>query len=100
MLTQGTSPEVDPERWPDARYIVAWGWNPQSTAPHLWRFIVQARTRGARLVVIDPYRKTGRGDFKDPPGALAWIRSLPDPVMLETVQDAIDAASAQCSCLT
>jgi anaerobic selenocysteine-containing dehydrogenase len=56
VTTHGLSPEVDPERWPAARYVVAWAWNPLSTAPHLWRFIVRARKAGARLVVVDPYR--------------------------------------------
>ena len=56
MATMGASPEVDPERWVSARTIFCWGWNPLSTAPHLWRFILEARRRGARLVVIDPYR--------------------------------------------
>jgi anaerobic selenocysteine-containing dehydrogenase len=54
--THGTSPEVDPEDWPNARYVVVWGWNPLSTAPHLWRLLLSARRAGARLVVIDPYR--------------------------------------------
>jgi anaerobic selenocysteine-containing dehydrogenase len=56
MATMGPSPEVDPERWIQAKTIVCWGWNPLSTAPHLWRFILEARRRGARLVVVDPYR--------------------------------------------
>ncbi len=56
LATTGPSPEIDPEEWPHARLIVAWGWNPLSTAPHLWRFILDARRRGARLVVVDPYR--------------------------------------------
>lgn len=54
--THGPSPEADPELWPNARYIVLWGWNPLSTAPHLWRFILGARRNGARLVVVDPFR--------------------------------------------
>ena len=54
--THGISPEVDPELWPLARYVVLWGWNPMSTAPHLWRFVLEARRAGARLVVVDPYR--------------------------------------------
>ena len=54
--TQGLSPEVDPEEWPNARYIVVWGWNPMSTAPHLWKKILEARRNGARLVVVDPFR--------------------------------------------
>ena len=51
MATNGASPEVDPEEWVHARTIVVWGWNPLSTAPHLWRFILEARRRGARLIV-------------------------------------------------
>jgi len=54
--THGSSPEVDPERWPRARLLLVWAWNPVSTAPHLWRFLVQARRAGARLVVVDPFR--------------------------------------------
>ena len=55
-LTTGPSPEVDPDLWHHARTIVAWGWNPMSTAPHLWRKILEARRAGARLIVIDPFR--------------------------------------------
>jgi len=47
---------VDPERWPKARTILLWGWNPMSTAPHLWRLVLEARRNGARLVVVDPFR--------------------------------------------
>ena len=54
--THGISPEVDPELWPLARYVVLWGWNPMSTAPHLWRLVLEARRNGARLVVVDPFR--------------------------------------------
>ena len=56
VATHGISPEVDPERWPKARTILLWGWNPMSTAPHLWRLVLEARRGGARLVVVDPYR--------------------------------------------
>jgi len=56
LATHGASPEVDPERWPRARLVLVWAWNPLSTSPHLWRFLVQARKAGARLVVVDPYR--------------------------------------------
>jgi anaerobic selenocysteine-containing dehydrogenase len=54
--TQGISPEVDPEEWPHARFVIVWGWNPMSTAPHLWRKLLDARRAGARLVVVDPFR--------------------------------------------
>ena len=55
-MTHGRSPEVDPELWPHARYLLVWGWNPLSTAPHLWRKLLDARKQGARLVVVDPFR--------------------------------------------
>jgi anaerobic selenocysteine-containing dehydrogenase len=87
VLTQGPSPEVDPEEWPNARLIVVWGWNPMSTAPHLWRLILQARKAGARLVVVDPYRsRTARvadQHLRPVPGtdgalALALMRAMVD----------------------
>lgn len=56
VATHGLSPEVDPEEWPHARYVLIWGWNPMSTAPHLWRKLLDARANGAKLVVIDPFR--------------------------------------------
>ena len=55
-MAHGVSPEVDPEEWPNARYLLVWGWNPLSTAPHLWRKLLDARKQGARLVVVDPFR--------------------------------------------
>ncbi len=54
--THGMSPEVDPEEWPHARHLLVWGWNPMSTAPHLWRKLLDARRAGAKLVVVDPFR--------------------------------------------
>src|SRR5215212_1082790 len=56
IQTHGFSPEVDPEEWPHARYVIVWGWNPMSTAPHLWRKLLDARKNGARIVVVDPFR--------------------------------------------
>jgi anaerobic selenocysteine-containing dehydrogenase len=56
MGAHGVSPEVDPEEWPRARFLLVWGWNPMSTAPHLWRKLLDARKAGARLVVVDPFR--------------------------------------------
>ncbi len=85
--TIGSSPEVDPEEWPHARYLLVWGWNPMSTAPHLWRLLLEARRAGARLVVIDPYRsRTARvadEHVRPIPGtdgalALGMMRSIVD----------------------
>jgi anaerobic selenocysteine-containing dehydrogenase len=55
-MAHGVSPEVDPEEWAHARHLLVWGWNPLSTAPHLWRKLLDARRAGARLVVVDPFR--------------------------------------------
>jgi anaerobic selenocysteine-containing dehydrogenase len=78
---------VDPEEWPRARYLLVWGWNPMSTAPHLWRLLLEARRNGARLVVVDPYRsRTARvadEHLKPLPGtdaalALGMMRAIRD----------------------
>ncbi len=50
---------------------------------------------GFATLAIDPYRKTGAPQLGDVEAALAWIRQLPDPVVLETVQEAVDALAAQ-----
>ena len=49
-------PWTDPENLPDARLIVVWGMDPVSTSLHTWELIRTARKRGAKLVVIDPYK--------------------------------------------
>lgn len=57
-----------------------------------------AEEAGLAVLVVDPYRKTGRGDFSDPPGAMAFIRELSDPLVLETIQEAIDALAGHAAC--
>jgi molybdopterin guanine dinucleotide-containing S/N-oxide reductase-like protein len=47
---------TEPEQFAHSRYIIAWGANILGNNVHLWPFIVEARRRGAKLVVIDPYR--------------------------------------------
>ena len=47
---------TEPEQFAHSRYIVAWGSNIHGNNVHLWPFIAEARRRGAKLVVIDPYR--------------------------------------------
>ena len=60
----GVSPEVDPEEWPNARYLLIWGWNPMSTAPHLWLKLLHAQQGGGtargRRPVPQPHRPAGR----------------------------------------
>lgn len=47
---------TEPEQFAHSRYIIAWGANIHGNNIHLWPFIEEARRKGARLVVIDPYR--------------------------------------------
>lgn len=52
----GTGPSTDIEATVNSDLIIIWGSNTISTNIHAWPFFQQARKKGARLVVIDPYR--------------------------------------------
>jgi anaerobic selenocysteine-containing dehydrogenase len=47
---------TEPEQFVHSRYIIAWASNIHGNNVHLWPFIAEARRKGAKLVVIDPYR--------------------------------------------
>jgi molybdopterin guanine dinucleotide-containing S/N-oxide reductase-like protein len=47
---------TEPQQFRDSKYIIAWGANIHATNVHLWPFIEEARRKGAKLVVIDPYK--------------------------------------------
>jgi anaerobic selenocysteine-containing dehydrogenase len=47
---------TEPEQFVHSRYIIAWAANIHGNNVHLWPFIAEARRKGAKLVVIDPYR--------------------------------------------
>ena len=47
---------TSPQDFAHAGLIIAWGANVHGNNVHLWPFIEEARRKGARLVVIDPYR--------------------------------------------
>ena len=47
---------TEPEQFRESRYIIAWGANIHGNNVHLWPFIEEARRKGAKLVVIDPYK--------------------------------------------
>lgn len=55
-LHYGTVPGSPPEVAEDADLIVAWGINVKVSNLHFWPVIRAARKKGARFVVIDPYR--------------------------------------------
>lgn len=52
----GRSIGTEPQQFRDSKYIIAWGANIHATNVHLWPFIEEARRKGAKLVVIDPYK--------------------------------------------
>src|SRR5919202_413485 len=64
LSTLGAKIGTDPERFADARLIILWGTNTISSNVHLWRFILEAKKRGARLISIDP-RRTRTADQCD-----------------------------------
>jgi anaerobic selenocysteine-containing dehydrogenase len=47
---------TEPEQFAHSRYIIAWASNIHGNNVHLWPFIEEARHKGAKLVVIDPYK--------------------------------------------
>lgn len=47
---------TEPEQFRESKYIIAWAANIHGTNIHLWPFIEEARRKGAKLVVIDPYK--------------------------------------------
>ncbi len=52
----GNTPGTDPETIVDSDLIVCWGANVVSVNVHMVPFIDDAQAKGAKLVVIDPYR--------------------------------------------
>ncbi|MBR9999316.1 MAG: molybdopterin oxidoreductase family protein [Cyclobacteriaceae bacterium] len=60
----GMGTPMVPEDIQHSRYIILWGTNTINTNQHLWPFVEEARSNGARLVVIDPL-KTGTAAKSD-----------------------------------
>lgn len=56
LLTVGPTGGVDPESFAHAKYIIIWACNTLSTNLHHWPFVLEAKKRGAKVVVIDAYR--------------------------------------------
>ena len=57
----GVNMGTEPEQFRHSKYIIAWAANIHGTNVHLWPFIEEARRKGAKLVVIDPYRTRTAG---------------------------------------
>jgi anaerobic selenocysteine-containing dehydrogenase len=83
----GSLPGSPPEKASHADLIVAWGIDIKVTNVHFWPIVTEARRRGAKLVVIDPYRnRTAKAaDFYFPvrPGGDAALALGLAKVLLE-----------------
>ena len=62
--TVGASVGTNPETVDQAKYILIWGSNIITSNIHLWRYILRARSQGAKIVTIDPLR-TRTGEQSD-----------------------------------
>lgn len=84
---------TEPEQFRESKYIIAWGANIHGNNVHLWPFIEEARRKGAKLVVIDPYKtRTARcADWHLPinPGTdVALALSMVHVIIRENLYDA------------
>ena len=56
IMTVGPTGGLDVESLAYAKYIIVWGMNMLNTNLHAWPFILEAKGKGAKVVVIDPVR--------------------------------------------
>jgi len=56
LTAVGPTGGVDPESFVHAKYIIIWACNTISTNLHHWPFVLEAKKRGAKVVVIDAYK--------------------------------------------
>ncbi len=54
--TLGTRQGTRVEHFANARLILIWGSNPINSNLHFWRYALEAKRKGAKLVCIDPRR--------------------------------------------
>ena len=54
--TIGTSTGILPSDLAHSRFILVWGANPAVSNEHGWDFALEAKKKGARIVVVDPLR--------------------------------------------
>ncbi len=56
LAANGSTTGVLPEDIIYSRYIILWGTNTVNSNQHLWPLIEQARAKGAKLIVVDPFQ--------------------------------------------
>ena len=55
-MTLGANIGADAEGIPESDLVLLWGTNTLTSNPHLWPFVLEARSRGAPIIAIDPLR--------------------------------------------
>lgn len=99
LMMAGHPVGVDPEEYVESEFILLWGVNVLSTGHHHWHFMNEARkTRGARIVCIDP-RRTKTAAASDQhiairPGTDAILASGMARIMFEEGLGDLDYARA------
>jgi anaerobic selenocysteine-containing dehydrogenase len=56
QMTVGANVGADPEGIPESDLVLLWGTNTLTSNPHMWPFVLEAKARGASIIVIDPIR--------------------------------------------
>ncbi|MGM0884132.1 MAG: molybdopterin-containing oxidoreductase family protein [Bacillota bacterium] len=56
VMTLGPTVGLDPESIVHSKYVIIWGCNMLSNNLHQWKFVAEARKRGAKVVVVDPVK--------------------------------------------
>ncbi|MEE4240767.1 MAG: molybdopterin-dependent oxidoreductase [Desulfopila sp.] len=77
----GDIPGSPPEIAEEAELVIIWGGNTKVTNMHFWPYVAGARKKGARLVVVDPYKTltAGSADLHikvEPGGDTALVLAL------------------------
>lgn len=93
LMTLGPTAAVDPESLVHSNYIIIWGSNILSNNLHLWPFIEEAQSKGAKIVCIDPvrHRTADMSDWHIPirPGSDAALAlAMMNVILGEGLQDA------------
>ena len=55
-MSLGANIGADAEGIPESDLVLLWGTNTLTSNPHLWPFVLEARSRGAPIIAIDPLR--------------------------------------------
>ncbi|MFQ5853865.1 MAG: molybdopterin-dependent oxidoreductase, partial [Candidatus Binatia bacterium] len=82
-----------PKDWVNSRYLIIWGKDPSLTWPPFYKYIRQARRRGAKIVVIDPVKNKTAEDADQwiplrPGTDMALALGMANCIVAESLYDA------------